>query len=66
MKNKFLGIICLFFFGTMLKAQVWYQVETNTHKKLNTIDFPSASIGYVGGNDSILLKSIDGGKHGMK
>ncbi|MEO9532541.1 MAG: T9SS type A sorting domain-containing protein [Crocinitomicaceae bacterium] len=40
----------------------WYEVATGVDNKLNVIDFPSANVGYIGGNDTLLLKSIDGGK----
>ena len=30
------------------QAQDWFQVESGTEKKLNTIDFPSSTIGYIG------------------
>lgn len=40
----------------------WYEINTGTNKKLNTINFPTDLIGYIGGNDSLLLKSIDGGE----
>lgn len=43
------------------KAQQWYEIPTGTDKKLNTISFPSATVGYIGGNDSLLLKTTDGG-----
>ncbi|HNR18812.1 MAG TPA: T9SS type A sorting domain-containing protein [Bacteroidia bacterium] len=39
----------------------WYQITSGTQKKLNTINFPSASVGYIGGNDSLLLKTTNGG-----
>lgn len=42
-------------------AQTWHQIPSGTNSKLNSIDFPSASIGYIGGNDSTLLKTTDGG-----
>ncbi len=48
--------------GSTCQAQNWFQVTSGTTKKLNTIDFPSATIGYIGGNDSILLKTVDGGQ----
>lgn len=48
--------------GSTCQAQNWFQVTSGTTKKLNSIDFPSATIGYIGGNDSILLKTIDGGQ----
>jgi len=43
-------------------TQDWFQVESGTLKDLNVIDFPSNLIGYIGGEDSLLLKTIDGGK----
>lgn len=43
-------------------SQDWFQIETGTDKKLNTIEFASASVGYIGGNDSLLLKTTDFGE----
>ncbi len=40
----------------------WYEINTGTTKKLNTINFPTSLVGYIGGNDSLLLKSTDGGE----
>ncbi len=45
----------------ILEAQIWHPVASGTQKKLNTISFPSANVGYIGGNDSLLLKTTDGG-----
>jgi photosystem II stability/assembly factor-like uncharacterized protein len=42
-------------------AQNWYQVVSGTHKKINTICFSSSTVGYLGGNDSLLMKTTDGG-----
>ena len=39
----------------------WYTVPTQTNKKLLCIDFPSSSVGYIGGEDSLLLKTTNGG-----
>jgi photosystem II stability/assembly factor-like uncharacterized protein len=44
-----------------VNADTWNQISSGTQKKLNTIDFPSSSVGYIGGNDSLLLKTTDGG-----
>jgi len=52
-------------FGSILMAPAqttWFEISTGTNKKLNTIDFPNAMTGYIGGNDSLLLKTIDGGQ----
>jgi len=54
----FIVLTCLFF---QAPAQNWFQVTSGTQNKLNTISFPSANVGYIGGNDSLLLKTIDGG-----
>lgn len=45
----------------LTKAQTWQQVTSGTSKKLNTIFFASNEIGYIGGDDSLLLKTTDGG-----
>ncbi|MFT5777787.1 MAG: photosystem II stability/assembly factor-like uncharacterized protein [Crocinitomicaceae bacterium] len=45
-----------------VNAQTWNQIQTGTTKNLYAIDFPSANIGYIGGDSSILLKTIDGGQ----
>jgi photosystem II stability/assembly factor-like uncharacterized protein len=42
-------------------AQNWTQINSGTTKKINTICFSSPSIGYLGGNDSLLMKTTDGG-----
>lgn len=60
--------ILLLTIGLLLGSQVnaqsntWYQIPTGTTKKLNTINFPSSTVGYIGGNDSLLLKTTDGGE----
>ena len=61
MKNIILSALLL---GGMnsATAQTWSQVSVPTQKQLNTIDFPSASVGYIGGNDSLLLKTTNGGQ----
>ena len=42
-------------------AQNWTQINSGTTKKINTICFTSSTIGYLGGNDSLLMKTTDGG-----
>lgn len=64
MKRKMiLAGFALFIITVSSHAQEWFQVTSGTNKKLNTIDFPSATVGYIGGNDSLLLKTIDGGQN---
>lgn len=46
----------------MVQAQTtWYEIPTGSDKQLNTICFASDAVGYIGGNDSLLLKTVDGG-----
>lgn len=60
MKNILILFASVALFSAV-NAQSWYQVQTGTTKQINTIDFPSSTVGYIGGNDSLLLKSVDGG-----
>ena len=39
----------------------WHEIESGTSKDLFAICFPSNSVGYIGGSDSLLLKTTDGG-----
>jgi photosystem II stability/assembly factor-like uncharacterized protein len=39
----------------------WIEVPVPTTKNLHSIDFPTPSVGYIGGADSLLLKTTDGG-----
>jgi photosystem II stability/assembly factor-like uncharacterized protein len=61
MKKYLFLFLALLTGGMSARAQTWFQVPTGTTKKLNTIDFPSSTVGYIGGNDSLLLKTTDGG-----
>lgn len=61
--KTFITAIAILLFTKSIDAQSWFQIQTGTTKKLNTIDFPSANVGYIGGNDSLLLKTTDGGKN---
>jgi photosystem II stability/assembly factor-like uncharacterized protein len=42
-------------------TQVWQAVPSGTNLKLNSVSFGSELVGYIGANDSTLLKTIDGG-----
>lgn len=46
---------------TTYAQTTWYEVPTGVDNKLNTIDFPTTLVGYIGGNDTLLLKTTDGG-----
>jgi hypothetical protein len=60
--KKLLFLICFltvsFSYAQML---TWQQVVVPTTKDLNCIEFPTLQVGYIGGADSLLLKTIDGG-----
>jgi photosystem II stability/assembly factor-like uncharacterized protein len=40
----------------------WSPVASGTTKRLLSVSFGSSSVGYISGNDSLLLKTTDGGK----
>ena len=61
MKKVILFISFVFAFF-QIKAQSWVEVNSGTHLKLNSISFGSNLVGYIGANDSTLLKTIDGGQ----
>ncbi len=46
---------------TALCQTTWNEIPVGTDTDLNTIDFPTASVGYIGGDDSLLLKTTDYG-----
>jgi len=48
---------------TGLSAQItWHPISTPTQAQLNCISFGTNQVGFIGGNDSTLLKTTDGGK----
>lgn len=61
---KTLMNIAFFMCALHINAQLetWHQINSGTTKKLNVVDFPTSMVGYIGGNDSLLLKTIDGGQ----
>jgi len=62
MKNmKFLIALLLLLAQIHVKAQTWFPIASGTSKNLNSIHFPSANVGYICGDDSLLLKTTDGG-----
>lgn len=60
--KKVLLFISFVFAFVQIKAQSWVEVNSGTHLKLNSISFGSNLVGYIGANDSTLLKTIDGGQ----
>ena len=61
MRTTILLLISMITAQQVSAQTTWYEVPSGTTKKLNVIDFPSAQVGYIGGNDSLILKSTDGG-----
>jgi len=49
--------------ANLLIAQQWYDVSVPTDKKLNDIDFPTSTTGYIVGDSTTILKTIDGGEN---
>lgn len=63
MKKHFI-IILFSLLGLDVHAQTtWYEVDVATSKQLNVIEWATPSVGYIGGNDSLLLKTVDGGQN---
>lgn len=62
MKNYATILFAVLMSSMVLGQTTWYEIPTGTNKKLNAIDFPSSSIGYIVGEDSTLLKTTDGGQ----
>jgi photosystem II stability/assembly factor-like uncharacterized protein len=60
-KMIFIVLVILMYLPPVL-SQTWMQIPSGTTKNLTAISFPSASIGYIGGEDSLLLKTADGGQ----
>jgi photosystem II stability/assembly factor-like uncharacterized protein len=55
---SFLALI----YSITLCSQSWHEIPSGTSNHLTCISFANSSIGYIGGMDSLLLKSTDGGK----
>lgn len=62
MKKLLLNLVFAFL-ATRLSAQLtWYPISVPTQAQLNCISFGTNQVGYIGGNDSTLLKTTDGGR----
>lgn len=61
MKNLLLTIAMSWAVIGMSQSTTWYQITSGTNNQLNVVDFPSNMVGYIGGNDSLLLKTTNGG-----
>ena len=62
MKKLLIISALLISYAANAQSTNWYEIATPTDKQLNTINFASDLVGYIGGNDSTLLKTTDGGK----
>ncbi|MGB0807283.1 MAG: T9SS type A sorting domain-containing protein [Salibacteraceae bacterium] len=60
MKNIFLVIVSILFIHTV-QSQIWQVVSSGTQLQLNSVSFGTELVGYIGANDSTLLKTTDGG-----
>jgi hypothetical protein len=60
MKTPFF-LLAILVCAALAGQTTWHKIASGTTKKLNTIDFPSSQVGYIGANDSLLLKSTNGG-----
>lgn len=61
MKTLFTSILLFLWVQFGFGQTTWYEVQTGVNNRLNCIDFPTQSVGYIGGNDTLLLKTVDGG-----
>ncbi len=59
--KKFLFVVTLIS-SQFSYAQAWHTIASGTDSKLNSVHFINKDVGYIGGNDSLLLKTIDAGK----
>lgn len=57
------SLIAIWLFCTAASAQsnYWSIISSGTDKKLLSISFANGSVGFIGGADSLLLKTTDGG-----
>jgi photosystem II stability/assembly factor-like uncharacterized protein len=60
---KTLLIVFFALTANLLMAQQWFDVSVPTDKKLNDIDFPTSTTGYIVGDSLTILKTTDGGQN---
>jgi len=62
MKHSLL-IVAFLVLGSSLFAQTtWYEIPTGVSNKLNAINFPTSSVGFIVGANATILKTTDGGQ----
>jgi len=62
--KKIISIISLsavIFIPFDLIAQTWFQLNSNTSENLKAVHFVDENIGFIVGNNGVILKTIDGG-----
>lgn len=59
--KKIFYIMCFSITIGASAQSTWNEIPTPTNNNLNSIDFPTPQVGYIGGEDSLLLKTTDGG-----
>lgn len=62
--NYFISLLTVsaFLLVNSVNAQTWTQIPSGTNKNLTAISFPSSNVGYICGEDSLLLKTTNGGQ----
>lgn len=55
-------LACVLLSSLAAAQDYWQKVSVSSHKDLLAVCFGSSSTGYIGGTDSTLLKTTDGGK----
>jgi photosystem II stability/assembly factor-like uncharacterized protein len=61
--KKLISSLLFAFLATSLSAQLtWHPISVPTQANLHCISFGTNQVGYIGGSDSTLLKTMDGGK----
>lgn len=61
MKKLLFALLLASVTGFAQQDPYWHKIPSGTQKKLLSIDFGNTTTGYIGGEDSLLLKTSDGG-----
>lgn len=61
MKKLLLLVLVGFLSSSFIYSQNWELINSNTNRDLNSVHFPSESIGYIAGQYGTILKTTDGG-----
>lgn len=62
MKRILLLALVLLFARNPAKSQYWQPVPSGTNANLLSVSFGSLNVGYISGKDSLLLRTLDGGR----